>query len=230
MVARIEQQAAYVLHSRPYRDTSLLVDFFTLEQGRVSAVVQGARRPGSRFRSILQPFVPVQISWRGRQELKTLQQAEAVGVTLLLNGNSLLCGLYVNELLQRLLLPFDAHPRLYVYYQYVLNELLSAVDIEGGLRTFEHRLLNELGCLPDLTQLQREQLYLFQPGQGLVVTIAPTELERPCCFWGGQLQQIANDDYSDPQVRRAAKRLMRLAIDHQLGGAPLRSRGLFQKM
>ncbi len=230
MAERFEQQAAYVLHSRPYRDTSLLVDFFTLEQGRVPAVVQGARRPGSRLRSILQPFVPIQISWRGRQELKTLQQAEAVGTMVLLQGNALLCALYVNELLQRLLQPFDAHPRLYVYYQYVLNELLSGADVEGGLRTFEHRLLAELGCLPELADLDAQQLYLYEPDQGFVPISQPSERHYSSCFWGYQLNAIAQDAYSEQEVKRAAKRLMRLAIDHQLGGTPLRSRSLFKKM
>ncbi|MDF2183040.1 DNA repair protein RecO [Neptuniibacter sp. CAU 1671] len=230
MAERFEQHAAYVLHSRPYRDTSLLVDFFTLEQGRVSAVVQGARRPGSRLRSILQPFVPIQIRWRGRQELKTLQQAEAVGTMMLLQGNALLCALYVNELLQRLLQPFDAHPRLYVYYQYVLNELLSGSDVEGGLRTFEHRLLHELGCLPALDTLDAAQLYQFHPEQGFLLATHPAEQDKPACFWGQHLQSIAVDDYAEPDVKRAAKRLMRLAIDHQLGGTPLRSRSLFKKM
>ena len=156
-----EPTAAYVLHSRPYRDTSLLVDFFTLEQGKVSAVAKGARRPNSKLRSSIQPFVPLQITWGGRQELKSLINAEPVAPTMLLQGNALLCGLYVNELLDRLMLPFDPHPQLYVYYQYVLNELLSGEDIEGGLRTFEHRLLAELGLMPDLSDKKTNQIYLL---------------------------------------------------------------------
>ena len=158
-----DQQAAYVLHSRPYRDTSLIVDFFTLEHGKVSAVVQGARRPNSKMRASVQPFVPVQIAWRGRNDLKTLTQAEPVAAMIFLKGNALLCGLYVNELLERLLQPFDGHPKLYVYYQYVLNELVAGHDIEGALRTFEHRLLDELGVLPKLEQASDERIYYLQP-------------------------------------------------------------------
>ncbi|WP_286237127.1 DNA repair protein RecO [Neptuniibacter halophilus] len=225
-----DQQAAYVLHSRPYRDTSLLVDFFTLEQGRVPAVVQGARRPNSKLRASVQSFVPVQISWRGRNELKTIIQAEPAAAMMFLKGNGLLCGLYVNELLQRLLQPFDAHPRLYVYYQYVLNELVSGEDIEGALRTFEHRLLDELGYLPELNQAEPDGIYLLQPEEGFIPLSQPSQQQKAYCFYGWQLSAIAADDYTEIQTRRAAKRLMRLMIDHVLGHKPLRSRELFQKM
>ncbi|WP_415899005.1 DNA repair protein RecO [Neptuniibacter sp. QD48_11] len=225
-----DPQAAYVLHSRPYRDTSLIVDFFTLEHGKVSAVVQGARRPKSKLRASVQPFVPIQVSWRGRNDLKTLTQAEPVAAMLFLNGDALLCGLYVNELLERLLQPFDGHPKLYVYYQYVLNELVSGEDIEGALRTFEHRLLDELGVLPELEQTSAESVYCFNPEHGFVPVSEVTEKNKASCFYGWQLSAIAVDDYSDIQVRRAAKRLMRNLIDRALGHKPLRSRELFQKM
>jgi len=225
-----DPQAAYVLHSRPYRDTSLIVDFFTLEHGKVSAVVQGARRPKSKLRASVQSFVPIQITWRGRNDLKTLTQAEPVAAMLFLNGDALLCGLYVNELLERLLQPFDSHPKLYVYYQYVLNELVSGQDIEGALRTFEHRLLDELGVLPKLEQEFADSVYCFNSEQGFVPVAAVTDKNKASCFYGWQLSAIAVDDYSDIQVRRAAKRLMRNLIDRALGHKPLRSRELFQKM
>ncbi|MCP4598886.1 DNA repair protein RecO [Neptuniibacter sp.] len=229
-MSAVDQQAAYVLHSRPYRDTSLLVDFFTLEHGKVPVVVKGARRPNSKLRASVQPFVPVQIAWRGRSELKSLTQAEPVAAMMFLKGDSLLCGLYVNELLERLLQPFDPHPQLYVYYQYVLNELVSGNDIEGALRTFEHRLLRELGALPDLQNKESEQIYMLNPEQGFSSLSTVNTEQKAHCFYGWQLEMIAGDNYEDIQVRRAAKRLMRLMIDHALGHKPLRSRELFQKM
>lgn len=225
-----DQQAAYVLHSRPYRDTSLIVDFFTLEHGKISAVVQGARRPNSKLRASVQPFVPVQIAWRGRNDLKTLTQAEPVAAMMFLKGNALLCGLYVNELLERLLQPFDGHPKLYVYYQYVLNELVAGNDIEGALRTFEHRLLDDLGVLPKLEQDCEQSIYFLQPDQGFIVANSVTDRNKALCFYGWQLSAIAVDDYAEVQVRRAAKRLMRNLIDRALNHKPLRSRELFQKM
>ena len=226
----VEPTAAYVLHSRPYRDTSLLVDFFTLEQGKVSAVAKGARRPNSKLRSSIQPFVPLQITWGGRQELKSLINAEPVAPTMLLQGNALLCGLYVNELLDRLMLPFDPHPQLYVYYQYVLNELLSGEDIEGGLRTFEHRLLAELGLMPDLSDKKTDQIYRYEADAGFIPVVNVSELQKHSCFYGSQLMAIAEDDYNEIQNKRAAKRLMRQLIDKALNYKPLRSRDLFQKM
>lgn len=230
MATRVDPQAAYVLHSRPYRDTSLIVDFFTLEHGKVSAVVQGARRPGSKFRASVQPFVPIQLAWRGRHDLKTIIQAEPVAAMLFLQGDALLCGLYVNELVQRLLQPFAAHPQLYVYYQYVLNELLEGQDIEGALRTFEHRLLVELGVMPDLAHKIPSHIYVYEPQQGFIAQSVVTEKQKKYCFLGSQLSAIANDDYSELSVKNAAKRLMRILIDHALEGKPLRSRELFKKM
>jgi len=226
---RQDGQAAYVLHARPYRDTSLLVDCFTLEHGKVSLVVRGARRPGSRLRASIQPFVPLQLNWQGRQELKTLSLAEAVAAPLFLRGRALLCGLYVNELLQRLLQPLDPHPRLYVYYQYVLNELAAGEDIEGALRTFERQLLGETGYAPDLCGLNASTLYLLDEEGSLGAVAAVPIGAASRCFHGWQLQAVAQDNYSDPAVRRAAKRLMRLLIERQLGGKALRSRELFQR-
>nr|WP_067289517.1 DNA repair protein RecO [Marinobacterium profundum] len=226
---RVDGQAAYVLHARPYRDTSLLVDCFTLEHGKISLVARGARRPGSRSRSSIQAFVPLQLSWSGRSELKTLGQAEAVAPPVFLQGRALLCGLYLNELLQRLLQPIDPHPRLYVYYQYALTELLSGQDIEGALRTFERHLLSEIGYALELRDLDAHTLYFLRPEGGLRPVTAPREIDRPRCFGGLQLLAIGEDDYSEPQTKRAAKRLMRLALDQMLGGKVLRSRELFQR-
>ncbi|UTW03805.1 DNA repair protein RecO [Amphritea atlantica] len=228
MSYQVEAQAAYVLHTRPYRETSLLVDLFTLEQGRVSAVVKGARSPRSRMRAMMQPFTPLQISWRGRHELKTLTQAEAVSAPLFLKGSALICGLYVNELLERLLQPTDPHPRLYVYYQYVLNELLAAKDIELALRTFEQQLLQQLGYQFDVQQCQPERIYRYDSSQGFIPVVELTDTQKPYCFTGEQLLGIVEEQYHRPEIRRAAKRLMRLALETQLGSRPLRSRELLQ--
>lgn len=228
MSYQVDAQAAYVLHSRPYRETSLLVDLFTLEQGKVSAVVKGARSPRSRMRAMIQPFTPLQVSWRGRHELKTITQAEAVAAPLFLKGDSLICGLYVNELLERLLQPSDSHPQLYVYYQYVLNELRDAVDIELALRTFEQQLLKQLGFQFDVQNCQADIIYRFDPAQGFIVVSQLSEKIKSSCFTGEQLLGIVGEQYQHPRIRRAAKRLMRLALEQQLGNRPLRSRELLQ--
>lgn len=226
MSFQVEAQAAYVLHTRPYRDTSALVDLFTLEQGKISAVVKGARSPRSKFRSVLQPFTPLQVSWRGRHELKTLTQAEPVATPVFLSGTSLLCGLYVNELLERLLQPHDPHPRLYVYYQYVLNELLADTDIELALRVFERHLLQQLGYDFDFSGCRSGQYYRYSAESGFHPVASANAVD---VFSSEQLQGIAAEEYSSVNVRQAAKRLMRLAIEAQLGAKPLRSRELFKK-
>lgn len=226
MAFQIDAQAAYVLHSRPYRDTSALVDFFTLEQGKVSAVVKGARNAKSKFRAVLQPFTPLQISWRGRQDLKTLVSAEAVAAPIFLTGSSLLCGLYVNELLERLLQNINPHPKLYVYYQYVLNELLSGEDIEVALRVFERQLLQQLGYDFDFSRCLPERHYCFHPEQGFYQT---SPMNR-AAFPSELLHAMSGEEYSQADVRRTAKRLMRQVFDHLLGHQRLRSRELFTKI
>jgi DNA repair protein RecO (recombination protein O) len=230
MVSLDEPVAAYVLHTRPYRETSALVDFFTLEHGKVSAVVKGLRRPGSKQRAVIQPFVPLQIRWRGRQDLKSLISAEAVGHNGILMGNSLMCGLYVNELLQRLLMPFDGVPRLYVFYQYVITALVQQQDVEGALRTFERQILQETGYALDYSQLMTDQIYRFDPDEWCFTPVTHiTESERIRYFSGQDLLHIEEDAYEHPSARKAAKRLMRLAIDHLTKDRPLQSRSLFLK-
>ncbi len=228
MSYQVEAQAAYVLHTRPYRETSLLVDLFTLEQGKISAVVKGARSPRSKMRAMMQPFTPLQISLRGRHELKTLMHAEAVAAPMFLKGDALICGLYVNELLQRLLQPSDPHPQLYVYYQYVLNELLTAADIELALRTFEQHLLQQLGYQFDVQQCKPGKIYRYDATQGFLPVEQVTDNLKPFCFSGEQLLGVVAEQYHRPEIRRAAKRLMRLALETQLGARPLRSRELLQ--
>ncbi|MCB1827507.1 MAG: DNA repair protein RecO, partial [Coxiellaceae bacterium] len=116
MTQRVLCQHARVLHARSFRETSLLVDFFTQEHGRVCAVARGARTQRSKFRGLLQPFIPVTISWSGRSDLVTLSDAEPCGMPLSFSGTALLSGLYINELLVRLLARHDPHPELFMYY------------------------------------------------------------------------------------------------------------------
>lgn len=224
MDQRVDAAAAYVLHARPYRETSLLIDLFTLEHGLVSVVARGARKPGSRLRALLQPFQSLQVAWQGRSELKNLRSAEATETSCMLQGRALLCGLYLNELLQRLLRPHDPHPRLFVYFRYALNELKLSQDIEGALRTFERQLLEQLGFALNAGALQPERRYVWSEERGLVV------VESMSSGWpGSHLLAIEQDQYDDPAVRRSAKQLMRLRLAPLLGEKPLRSRELFMK-
>jgi len=225
---RVERQAAYVLHTRPYRDTSALVDLLTLEYGRVSVVCRGLRRPGSKARGVLQPFVPLQVGWQGRNDLKTLTLAESTSYNGLLKGKALICALYANELLHRLLTVFDPHPKLFVYYQFLITALIDA-DIEIPLRIFERQLIAELGYSIDLTQIDASAVYYFEGEQKLLTSVTLIqEQHKSRYFHGHHLLAIASDDYSDAAIRRSAKRFMRLQIDNLLEGRVLNSRNLLQ--
>lgn len=225
MGQRVEASAGYVLHSRPYRETSLLVDFLTLEQGRVSAVAKGARRPRARLRTTLQPFQILQLGWQGRHELKTLGSVEAVEIRPPLMGTALLCGLYVNELLQRLLHPGEPCPRLFLYYRYVLNELQDGRDLEGALRTFERQLLGELGFDLNLAQVEPDRHYSYRSGHGLQLQSGSRR-----GYPGAHLRAMAEDCYEEAAVRRTAKHLMREVLQELLGDKPLNSRLLFSRI
>ena len=225
---RVERQAAYVLHTRPYRDTSALVDLLTLEYGRISVVSRGLRRPGSKVRGVLQPFVPLQVGWQGRNDLKTLTLAESTGYNGLLKGKALICALYANELLHKLLAVFDPQPKLFVYYQFLITALINA-DIEIPLRIFERQLITELGYAIDLTQIDASAIYYYDAEQKLLTLVTVIQEQyKSRYFHGHHLLAIANDDYSDATIRRSAKRFMRLQIDSLLEGKVLNSRDLLQ--
>lgn len=234
---RVESQPAYILHSRNYRDSSMLVDFLTLDYGRVTAVVKGVRstaKTARQRRSLLQPFIPLLISWTGKLELKTLGQFESTATPIALLGTRLFSAIYVNELLSRLLPHSDHNPELYRLYQSVLSGLLHEEFIEVVLRRFELQLLSDLGYGIDLgTELnsgqaiQQGQWYDFTAGQGFY-SVASGRLDSAskALFRGEDLLAIAQDNYN-PQARRTAKRLCRQALRQHLGAKPLKSRELF---
>lgn len=232
---RVALQPAYVLHSRPYRDSSLLLEVFTAEQGRISLVGKGARRRtrGGSTASLLQPFVPLLVSFSGRNELRTLTQVESAGAATALRGERVFSGLYVNELLVRMLHRHDPHPALFAAYAGALQELEEAASVDVVLRQFEFRLLNDLGYSFDMAvdgrtgELLREDAwYQFHPDNGLVERYGVADPAHPA-YLGSELLQMSRGDFSG-EARLAAKRLMRQALAVHLGDAPLKSRDLFR--
>jgi len=143
--SRQDAQPAFVLHHYPFRETSLVIETYTRDFGRVALVARGARRPKSALRGVLLAFQPLLIGWSGKSELRTLHKAEWQGGYLPLRGLSLICGFYLNELLLKLLPRDDPHDRLFAMYQ----ETLEALSMNGNhaaiLRGFEKNLLRELG-------------------------------------------------------------------------------------
>ncbi len=231
---RISLQPAYVLHSRPYRDSSALLEVLTAEYGRVSLVARGARRRkrGGSVNALLQPFTPLLLSFSGRSELKTITATEAAGRPVPLRGDKLFSALYVNELLVRLLHRHDAHPQLFAQYGSTLAALSESESMDDVLRHFELFLLDDLGYGFDLTVDGRSgepvtagNWYQFHPELGLVARPDTSDPSLPV-FAGGDVLQIAQGDFGGP-ARSAAKRLLRQVLATHLGDAPLKSRDLF---
>jgi DNA repair protein RecO (recombination protein O) len=234
MPTPVNLQPAYVLHTRNYRETSLIVDLFTPDYGRISAVAKGARRPKSQLRGVLQPFRHLLISWSGKQTLKTLHSAEDQHRSSRLQGAALYSGLYLNELLVRLLRAEDHHDQLFVAYERVLAGIVAGQDIEPLLREFEQYLLTDLGYgLPFPDELgysgQTDPVYYYDiDGHFNLLLDTPSSQQLARSFSGKDLQAIASSDYREKGVLRSAKRLMRLALAPLLGDRPLYSRTLFK--
>lgn len=219
---------AYVLHSRAYRESSALVDFLT-PQGRLRAVLRGAR---GKAGTLARPFVPLEIELRGRGELQSVGRLEAAGIANLLAGEALFSGLYLNELLIRLLPAQDPHPIVFEHYALTLQALAQGRALEPLLRAFEWRLLDQLGYGFALDRDLHGQpvvaggLYRLHADAGL----EPVGQLQPGLFQGAELLAMAEADWSVPGALAAAKRLMRQALAPHLGGRPLVSRELFMTL
>src|SRR5476651_2023119 len=142
---KVEQEPAFVLHTYPYKETSLIVEAFSRGQGRTALIAKGARRPRSAMRGVLHAFQPLRFSWAGSGEMNTLVSAEWQGGLPFLRGFGLMCGFYLNELILRLLPREDAHESLFDTYAHSLERLGHGETSAPVLRSFEKRLLAELG-------------------------------------------------------------------------------------
>ncbi len=235
MEPRVSLQPAYVLHSRPFQNTSLLVDFFTLDYGLVRAVAKGARREKSRFRSLLQSFQPLLASFSGKSEVKTLTGLESNLAPMQLSGTRLFSAMYLNELLSRLLHNQEEHKALYLHYQEALLGLQAAGQIEPVLRGFELRLLAELGYAINLdedcishTPIAAGCCYRFTPDVGFELSAESGVKEQAYNeYLGEHLIALNSLQLEDQDAASAAKRLLRQALSAHLGDKPLHSRQLF---
>lgn len=229
-----DNQPAFVLHTYPYRETSLIVETFTERFGRVALIARGARRPRSAQRGVLMAFQPLTISWFGKHELRTLKGAEWQGGQLPLGGGALMCGFYLNELLLRLLPRDDPHPQLFLHYQSALQALGSGAPQPAVLRGYEKRLMQELGYALMLetdaeagAPIDPEAAYFYEVERGPVRRSA---LQSSVQLRGKTLLDLARDDYSDPATLAQAKQLMRSLISHQLGSEQLQTRQLLMDL
>ena len=231
---RHDAQPAFVLHTYPYLETSLIVEAFAQNFGRIALIAKGAKRPTSALRGLLRAFQPLLLSWGGKSELRTLHKAEWQGGQPPLGGTALICGFYLNELLIRLLHRNDPHEQLFAYYQEALTALSTGTDYIPTLRHFEQRLLQELGYALMLTQdaesgkpIHPEDAYCYEIERGPVAVNAhgcPSNLQ----LCGQTLLDMKQGDYSAPLTRQQSKALMRYLLNHYLGDKPLHTRQLLK--
>ena len=230
---KVDGQPAFVLHSYPFRETSLIVEVFSRDFGRVALLARGARRPRSVLRGMLLAFQPLELSWAGKGEVQTLMKAEWQGGQPLLTGRALFCAYYLNELLMHLLPREDAHERLFSVYAETLRSFSNILK-ESDLRCFERAFLQELGY----------GMTLENDARGVPIDVAghyvyeiehgPVRLQRPgssaLSVSGKTLIDLAHEDFSDPRSLIEAKQLMRALIAHYTGGKGLETRKIFMEL
>ena len=229
---RVELENGYVLHSRPYGDTSVILNCFTEHHGKLALIAKGVRNKKAKQRLYVQPFTPLLMSWQGKSGLKTLTSVEVKGALRHLRDKRLYSAFYLNELLMRLLPDNDDHPQIFTRYADALEQLYGGVELETVLRHFEFSLVQELGygvdfgCAVNGSVISASACYGYVHEAGFVEAPA----SQSGVFSGAALQAIALGDYSDTNVRKAAKRLTRTMLRPLLGARPLSSRKLFKDM
>jgi len=233
---RQDAQPAFVLHSYPFKETSLVVELFTRDFGRIAVVARGARRPKSVLRGVLLAFQPLLVSWSGKGELQTLIRAEWSSAYQPLKGLSLICGFYLNELMLKLLPRRDGHERLFATYMATLRALDPAREPSAILRSFETELLRELGYAVTLDReaesgraIAAEQRYIYVVERGPVPLQGRAE-GNGLQLSGQTLLDMQSGDYSNAMTQQQSKALMRTLINHYLGDQVLHTRQLLRDL
>lgn len=230
-----DAQPAFVLHTYPYRETSLIVEAYVRDHGRLALIARGARRPKSSVRGVLLPFQPLLLSWIGKKELRTLTRAEWRSGYAPLKGQPLICGFYLNELLLKLLARDDPHEELFAAYEGTLEALGAGADPSALLRRFEIALLRELGYAVILDRdverdepVARERSYVYVvergPVSGLSAARNGVELS------GQTLIDMQSGSFTSAATQQESKTLMRALINHYLGDQVLHTRQLLRDL
>ncbi|WHR50238.1 DNA repair protein RecO [Vibrio furnissii] len=225
-------QRCFVLHRRPYSETSLILDVFSEEYGRLTLLAKGARSKRSNLKGALQPFTPLLLKWSGNSSMKTLRQAEAISLGLPLTGIHLYSAMYVNELVGRVLAPEVPSPGLFHDYLFALAELAQSDNPEPPLRRFELALLSSLGygvdflhCAGTGEPVDPAMTYRYREQKGFIASVRRDNLT----FLGNELIAISERRFTTKEQLQAAKRFTRIALKPYLGGKPLKSRELFRQ-
>ena len=231
---RSELEPGYVLHTRAFRESSLIIEALTRGHGRLGLVARGARRPRSKLRGLLQPFTPLLLSWSGRGELATLTGAEPRSAAVPLPGSAAMVGLYVNELIVRFVHRHDPEPVLFDHYRVTIEGVASGGDPEPILRMFEKRLLESAGYALELESeantgaaILPDVRYRYAPDAG---PVRLTDDSSPGVrVSGATLLALADGRLTDRRVLNESKALMRSIIDAHCAGRPLESRKLWRR-
>lgn len=235
---RVDNESAYVLHRREYRDTSLLVELYTRHYGRICGVAKGARRQRSALGQALNLFQPLVAGWTGRGDLVTITHAEMNGEACLLQGDRIYYGLYINELLMKFLVRHDPHEALYDAYEATLSRLAAGED-DWALRRFEKHLLSAIGYGVVLDHdvvhhmpLKSDRTYIYMADLGPVPFDGERTPEEPAGMKisGAALCALKDEIRVDQNVRREVKRLMRFLINRHLEGRVLQTRRLWRSV
>lgn len=250
----------YVLHTYPYRETSLILQVWTRQHGRLALVAKGARRPKSAHRSLLVPFQPLALDWFGRGELRTLKTAEPAAPATPLAGQGLMAAFYLNELLLKLTHRDDPHEGLFDAYDAAIVELRrlsrqsglpasvppvaaeagptgSARELESALRRFELAMLQELGYAVELAReagsgaaIEADRDYWYVAERGPVRADGERAPANAVRLRGQTLIDLERGRFDDAATAAQAKQLMRLLINHSLNGQELATRALVRDL
>jgi len=230
MVNRINFENTFVLHTRPFRDTSLLVNAFTANHGHMPMLARGARGPKSQLRSVLVPFTPLLVSWAQKTELPIVNKVEASNLQYNLTGDAIMNGMYLNELLTRLLPRYDAYPELFHLYEQTLLTMQDKSKIVPAVRFFEKQLLKELGYElvldkeVDGTPVLPQYCYYFEFGTGLKkINILTDTQPLANVFSGKSLLALQNNHLDGAQQLSDAERILQLSLKHILGNQSIKS-------
>ncbi len=231
----VQLEDAFLLHQRAYRNTSQIIECLTRDHGLVALVAQGSRRPKGGQRAILQPFLPLRISWIRRGELGRMIQVEPRAPAAELDGRTLLAGFYLNELVIRLLARGDANAAAYSCYSRALVELEAGISTAASVRLFEYRFLEALGYGLNLNDevetdepIRADARYRFEPEVGARYVEGDTS--EGDVFWGRELISLRDEDLGDEASLRAARRLLARALQPYLGDRPLRTRAVLKDL
>jgi DNA repair protein RecO (recombination protein O) len=233
---KVDRQPAYVLHTQPWRETSLLLDVLSRDYGRLTLVARSARRPQSVLRGVLLPFAPLEIAWFGKGEVKTLHAADWLGGVKQLAGLPLLSGFYLNELTLKLTAREDPIPEVFAAYDKAVHGLADEAALASVLRRYELELLGALGYAPQLSTdqhgqpVQPEALYCCRANAAPQRDDGSLPGPQEILISGATLLALNEGSFETPDIRRESRAILRLFLNEILGGETLATRDLLQSI